>query len=113
MEVKMKKSNYDFSGWATKNDVRCADGRIIRKDAFAECDGVTVPLIYNHDHSNIRAVIGHADLENREDGVYAYGYLNSTEKGKEAKIMLEHGDITNLSIYATTYSTQALKLFTV
>lgn len=100
MEVKMKKSNYDFSGWATKNDVRCADGRIIRKDAFAECDGVTVPLVYNHDHSNIRAVIGHADLENREDGVYAYGYLNSTEKGKEAKIMLEHGDITNLSIYA-------------
>ena len=100
MEVNMKNSNYDFSGWATKNNIRCLDGRVIRKDAFADCDGTRVPLIYNHDHSNIRNVIGHAELENREDGVYAYGYLNTTEKGREAKIMLEHGDITNLSIYA-------------
>ena len=96
----MKNNNYDFSGWATKNDIRCADGRVIRRNAFADCDGTTVPLVYNHDHNNIRNVIGHAYLENRDDGVYAYGYLNATQKGKDAKIMLEHGDLTHLSIFA-------------
>lgn len=96
----MKSKSYDFSGWATKNDIKCSDGRTIRRNAFKECDGLSVPLVYNHDHNNINNVIGHAVLENREDGVYAYGYLNQTEEGKNAKLMLENGDITNMSIYA-------------
>lgn len=96
----MNNSSYDFSGWATKNNIKCSDGRVIRRDAFKDCDGMRVPLVYNHDHRNINAVIGHADLENREDGVYAYGYLNETQVGKDAKIMLKNGDITHLSIYA-------------
>ena len=96
----MKNRSYDFSGWATKNNIKCSDGRTIRRDAFKECDGATVPLVYNHDHENINSVIGHVDLENREDGVYAYGYLNNTQAGKDAKIMLENGDITSMSIYA-------------
>lgn len=91
---------FDFSGWATRNDLLCADGRTIRRDAFKDCDGQTVPLIWNHDHKNPEAVLGHALLENREDGVYAYVELNNTKAGKHAKAIVEHGDVRSLSIYA-------------
>lgn len=91
---------FDFSGWATRNDLLCGDGRTIRKNAFAHNDGQTVPLIWNHDHNNQNAVIGHALLENRDDGVYAYCTLNDTESGKHAKELVKHGDIRSLSIYA-------------
>lgn len=91
---------YDFSGWATRNDLKCSDGRIIRKDAFKHCDGLTVPLVWNHDHEDPYRIVGHALLENRADGVYTYGKFNDTDLGKTAKIYVEHGDITQLSIYA-------------
>ena len=91
---------YDFAGWATKNDLKCSDGRIIRKNAFAHMDGATVPLVYNHDHNNIEEVLGHALLENRPNGVYAYCSFNESENGQIAKEAVEHGDITSLSIYA-------------
>ena len=93
-------SKYDFSGWATRNDIKCADGLTIRQDAFADCDGVTVPLVYMHDHKDPENVLGHAMLENREDGVYCYGSFNDTEKGEMVKALVAHGDITSLSIYA-------------
>jgi len=91
---------FDFSGWATRNDLRCADGRTIRKNAFKGCDGMKVPLIFYHDHDNPANVVGHALLENRDEGVYTYGSFNNTEMGKLAKELVQHGDITNLSIYA-------------
>lgn len=91
---------FDFSGWATRNDLLCGDGRTIRKNAFKENDGTTVPLIWNHDHNNPDAVLGHALLENREEGVYAYCTLNDSESGKTAKKLVEHGDVRSLSIYA-------------
>lgn len=91
---------YDFAGWATKNDVRCSDGRIIRHGAFKECDGKTVPLVWNHDHNNPEQVLGHADLENRDSGVYAYCSFNDTPAGKNAKELVKHGDVVSLSIYA-------------
>lgn len=94
------KNMYDFSGWATKNDLKCSDGRTIRKDAFKDCDGMTVPLVWNHDHTEAFNVLGHAELENRPEGVYTYGYLNDTEMGRHAKELVRHGDITSLSIYA-------------
>lgn len=91
----------DFCGYVTRNDVLCSDGRIIRKDAFKDCDGITVPLVYNHDHDNLDAVIGHAELINRPDGVFSNCYLNpEVENGKLAKALINHGDITGLSIYA-------------
>lgn len=91
---------YDFSGWATKNDLECSDGRIIRKDAFKHCDGITVPLVWNHNHDDPYRVVGNARLENREEGVYTYGTFNDTDLGKTAKVYVQHGDITQLSIYA-------------
>ena len=91
---------YDFSGWATKNDLQCSDGRIIRKDAFKHCDGLTVPLVWNHNHDDPYRVVGNARLENRDEGVYAYGTFNETDLGKTAKVYVQHGDITQLSIYA-------------
>lgn len=91
---------YDFSGWATRNDLRCADGRIIRRNAFQDNDGKTVPLVWNHNHSEVSNVIGHALLENRDDGVYAYCSLNDTPNGKHAKEIIRHGDVASLSIYA-------------
>ena len=94
------KRNYDFSGWATKNDLRCADGLTIRRNAFEVQDGTTVPLVWNHRHDTPSAVLGHALLENRDDGVYAYCSLNNTRSGKEAKEMIQHGDVVSLSIYA-------------
>lgn len=91
---------YDFSGWATKNDLRCSDGRTILKDAFKHNDGQTVPLVWNHQHNDPLNVLGHALLENRDSGVYAYCAFNDTEAGKNAKMLVEHGDVTALSIYA-------------
>ena len=96
----MSRKKFDFSGWATRNDIKCADGLTIRQDAFADCDGVTVPLVYMHDHKDPENVLGHAVLENREDGVYCYGSFNNTEKGEMAKALVAHGDITSLSIFA-------------
>ena len=92
--------NYDFSGWATRNDLRCSDGRVIRKDAFKDNDGETVPLVWNHQHNDPLNVLGHAMLQNRDSGVYAYCTFNDTDAGQAAKKMVEHGDITHLSIYA-------------
>ena len=94
----MKK--YDFSGWATKNNLKCSDGRTIMRDAFKHNDGQTVPLVWNHQHNDPLNVLGHALLENRESGVYAYCKFNDTEAGKNAKMLVEHGDVTALSIYA-------------
>lgn len=91
---------YDFSGWATRNDIRCSDGRIIRRDAFKDCDGVTVPLVWNHRHNEPFNVLGHALLKNEPEGVRAYGYLNDTEAGEYARSQILHGDIRALSIYA-------------
>lgn len=92
--------DYDFSGYATKNDILCTDGRIIRAGAFAGQDGEIVPLVWNHDHRNMENVVGMAMLKNRPDGVYAYGSFNDTPKGKNAKALVEHGDIRAMSIYA-------------
>ncbi|MCM1524014.1 MAG: HK97 family phage prohead protease [Ruminococcus sp.] len=97
---------YDFAGWATKSNMRCSDGRIILKDAFKHNDKEKVPLVWNHCHSDPSNILGHAVLENREDGVYAYCSFNDTEKGKEAKKMVQHGDITQLSIYANNLCQQ-------
>lgn len=91
---------YDFSGWATKNNLRCSDGRTIMKDAFKDNDGQTVPLVWNHQHNAPENVVGHALLENRNEGVYAYCSFNDTESGTVAKALVQHGDITALSIYA-------------
>ena len=90
----------DFSGWATRNDLLCGDGRIIKKDAFKDCDGKTVSLVWNHDHDHSEAVLGHALLENRDEGVYCYGYFNDTEQGINAKKLVQNGDVSALSIYA-------------
>lgn len=91
---------YDFAGWASRNDLKCSDGRTIRKDAFKDCDGTIVPLVWNHQHNDSDNVLGHALLENRPEGVYTYGFFNDTEKGQNAKLLVDHGDITGLSIYA-------------
>lgn len=93
-------NTYDFGGWATRNDLRCSDGRIVRKGAFKDCDGRKVPLVWNHRHTEPESVLGHALLENRSDGVYAYCKFNNTESGRNAKQLVEHGDVTALSIYA-------------
>lgn len=91
---------YDFSGWATRNDLVCVDGRTIRHNAFEDCDGKTVPLVWNHQHDEPGNILGHALLENRKDGVYAYCTFNETDAGKAAKMLVQHGDIASLSIYA-------------
>ena len=91
---------YDFAGWATKNDVRCADGRIIRKNAFADQDGSRVPLFWNHQHNDPEMVLGHAILMNKDDGVYAEGYFNGSAKAQHVKDSINHGDLLSLSIYA-------------
>lgn len=92
--------NFDFSGWATRNDLLCGDGRTIRRNAFKDNNGCTVPLVWNHEHNNPDAVLGHAVLENRDDGVYAYGVFNDTEQGKTAKKLVQNGDVKSLSIWA-------------
>lgn len=91
---------YDFSGYVTKNNLRCSDGRVIRAGAFADQDGVKVPLVWNHDHRNMSNVVGHAMLENRDDGVYGYGVFNDTPNGVNARELVAHGDICAMSIYA-------------
>ena len=91
---------YDFSGYATRNDIRCSDGRTIRRGAFKDNDGRTVPLVWQHMHDDPGNVLGHALLENRDDGVYTYGIFNDTEAGRNAKELVAHGDVTSLSIYA-------------
>lgn len=95
-----KVENYDFAGWATKANLRCSDGRVIRDNAFADCDGKTVPLVWNHDHDSPSAVLGHALLENRQGGVYAYCKFNGNEEAQKAKELVQHGDVNALSIYA-------------
>ena len=91
---------YDFSGWATRNNLTCSDGRIIRQDAFKDCDGLSVPLVWMHDHDNPDNVLGHCLLENRPEGVYAYGYFNDTDRGRNAKAQVRNKDINKLSIWA-------------
>ena len=98
--------NYDFSGWATKNNLKCSDGRTIRKDAFKHNDGQKVPLVWNHRHDESFDVLGHALLENREEGVYAYCKFNDTESGQNAKLLVQHGDVNQLSIYANQLKQQ-------
>mgnify|MGYP003292125949 CR=1 FL=1 len=97
---------FDFSGWATKANVKCSDGRIITKDAFKHNDGQTIPLVWNHKHGEVTDVLGHALLENREEGVYAYCKFNDTENGKTARLLVQHGDVDQLSIYANQLKQQ-------
>lgn len=99
-------TNFDFCGWATRNDLKCSDGRVIRKDAFKHNDGQKVPLVWNHQHNSQDEVLGHAVLENREEGVYAYCSFNDSDSGKTAKILVQHGDIDALSIYANQLQQQ-------
>lgn len=101
----MKK--FDFSGWATRNNQKCSDGRTILKDAFKDNDGQTVPLVWNHQHDGPFNVLGHALLENRADGVYAYCTFNDTEQGRNAKLLVEHGDVSALSIFANRLKERA------
>lgn len=97
---------YDFSGWATRSNLRCSDGRTIMRDAFKDCDGKRVPMVWNHDHNDPLAVLGHALLKNKPEGVYAYCKFNDTESGQNAKMLVEHGDICALSIYANQLKQQ-------
>jgi len=102
---------YDFSGWATRNNLRCSDGRTILKDAFKGNDGQKVPLVWNHQHNEPFNVLGHALLENRDSGVYAYCIFNGTESGQNAKLIVEHGDVLSLSIYANQLKQQGGNVF--
>lgn len=97
---------YDFSGWATRNNLKCSDGRVIMKDAFKDNNGQKVPLVWNHQHNDPMNVLGHALLENREEGVYSYCTFNDTESGRNAKLLVEHGDISSLSIFANQLKQQ-------
>lgn len=100
MERAFQPEACDFSGWATRNDLKCSDGKVIRRDAFKHDDGIKVPLVWNHQHNDPRNVLGHAWLENRPEGVYTYGFFNDSESGEIGKILVKHGDICALSIYA-------------
>ena len=102
--------NYDFSGWATRNNIECSDGRTIMKDAFKDNDGQKVPLVWNHQHDNPENVLGHAILENRDEGVYAYCKFNDTEAGQNAKALVSNGDVDKLSIYANKLKSQMNKV---
>lgn len=103
----MGAEKYDFSGWATRNDLKCSDGRTIRKDAFKDCDGLVVPLVWQHYHDEPDNIIGHALLENRAEGVYTWGKLNDTPNGKKVKELIRNGDVTALSIYANQLKQQS------
>lgn len=96
----MTKRNYDFAGWVTKNDIKCSDGVIIKHDAFRENDGQKVPLVWNHDYNSPNNVLGHVILENRDTGVYGYGYFNDTKEGQNANSLVKHGDISSMSVGA-------------
>src|SRR5574344_2081128 len=112
MRVKDLKQDYDFSGYVTRYGVRCSDGRIIQKDAFAHCDGMEVPLVWNHDHTGPANVLGRILLENRSDGVYGYGKFNDdVEAGRDSKMLVIHGDVTNLSIWANKLKEKAHEVF--
>ena len=99
-------NNFDFCGWATRNDLKCSDGRVIRRDAFKHNDGQQVPLVWSHQHSDVNDVLGHALLENRDEGVYAYCKFNDTESGRTANLLVQHGDVNALSIYANQLQQQ-------
>lgn len=101
---------YDFSGWATRNNIECSDGRTIMKDAFKDNNGQKVPLVWNHQHNDVNEVLGHALLENRDEGVYAYCKFNDTESGKTAKELVKNGDIDKLSIYANKLQSKMNKV---
>lgn len=103
--------DYDFSGWATRNNLKCSDGRTIMKDAFKDNDGQTVPLVWNHQHDDPLNVLGHALLENRDEGVYAYCKLNDTPSAEHVKLAIKHGDISALSIYANRLQQRAGDVF--
>ena len=92
--------NFDFSGWATKANLKCSDGRVISPGAFKDMDGATVPLVWGHNHSDPMCVLGNAVLEHRDEGMYTYGTFNDTEQGRNAKTLVEHGDVVALSICA-------------
>ena len=100
----MSTKKFDFSGWATKNDLECSDGRTIRRNAFKHCDGAVVPLVWQHMHNSPENVLGHALLTNNDEGVYAYCKFNDTDKARTAKALVEHGDICSLSILANNLS---------
>ncbi|MEE0103175.1 MAG: phage major capsid protein [Christensenellales bacterium] len=102
----MDTSNYDFAGWATRNNVKCSDGRVIMQNAFQGNNGAIVPLVWNHQHDNPDCVLGQALLENRPEGVYAYCRFNGTESGNTAKELVEHGDVSSLSIFANQLKEQ-------
>lgn len=102
MEDRITLQNCDFAGWATRRDLLCTDGRTIRKDAFKHCDGINVPLFWNHQHEGISNVLGKATLEHRDEGVYAYGQFNDTDDGINAKKAVMHGDVRSLSIFANS-----------
>lgn len=101
----------DFSGYATKTGLRCSDGRTIMPDAFKDCDGQKVPLVWQHGHNDVSNILGHAVLENRDDGVYAYAYFNDTAKARDAREQVKHGDITSLSIYANRLVEKSKQVF--
>ena len=96
----MGKTGYDFTGWATRSNIRCTDGRVIEENAFKHCDGMTVPLVWNHQHSEPENVLGHADLKYKPGGIYAFCKFNDTQSGEVSKVLVKHGDIVALSIYA-------------
>ena len=104
--MEISRNDYDFSGWATRANMKCSDGRTIMKDAFIDCDGITVPLVWNHQHDAADNVLGHAKLENRDDGVYAYCKFNNNERGKMGRELVRNGDINQLSIYANQLKQQ-------
>lgn len=95
-----KKTDYDIGGWATRNDLLCSDGRVIRRDAFKDCDGKRVPMVWSHIHNDPEMVLGHADLFNMPEGVYMKGKFNNSDKGRQTKLLVEHGDVVGLSIWA-------------
>lgn len=98
--------SYDFSGYVTRNNIKCSDGLTIRQNAFKDCDGKSVPLVWQHLHNDPENVLGHCELENREDGVYGYAYFNDTDKAKTAKELVKHGDINAMSIFANRLAKQ-------
>lgn len=102
----MSNFDYDFKGWATKNNIKCSDGRVIMQDAFVHNDGQKVPLVWNHQHGDPNNILGYALLENRKEGVYTYGKFNDTESGKQAKQLVVHRDVSSLSIYANQLKQQ-------
>lgn len=103
--------NADFSGWATKAGLKCADGRTIMPEAFAHMDGKQVPLVWQHGHSNVENVLGHAILEARPEGMYAHGFFNDTEPGRQAKALVQHKDINSLSIWANQLVERSKQVF--